>query len=281
MPAAAAVAVAAWATAAGASVATVTLVGAITSAAVTGAIVGGVLGAVTSVISGGNILEGTLKGALIGGVVGGVAGGIGHLVAGTTAVAGAGVAPAGSQIAGGTVHGSIASGEAALTAANISTGAGAFVPPSSGLLESGVPPVPTGTPVAATPVVPPVSPTAPLSAEAQIAKIMAQSKLDVAAANAAALKNQMIMGGVQGLATSAGTVLAGKDKAESDKELADALAAREEAKKAGNLAGDYQPLFREYTLPPDWITSTESLYDKYSIKRTPTAKRGLLAGGMA
>jgi len=271
MPAAAAVAVAAWATAAGASVATVTLVGAITSAAVTGAIVGGVLGAVTSVISGGNILEGTLKGALIGGVVGGVAGGIGHLVAGTTAVAGAGVAPAGSQIAGGTVHGSIASGEAALTAANISAGAGAFVPPSSGLLESGVPPVPTGTPVAATPVVPPVSPTAPvepLSSAAQVAKIMERSRMD-----------QIIAGGVQGLATSAGTVLAGKDKAESDKELADALAAREDAKKAGNLAGDYQPLFREYTLPENWIRSTESLYDKYSIKRTP--KRGLLAGGVA
>ena len=268
MPATAAVAVAAWATAAGASVATAALVGAITSAAVTGAIVGGVLGAVTAVVSGGDILEGTLKGALIGGVIGGVTGGIGHLVAGTTTAAAAGAGELGAE---GFVP---VAREMGTVGAEVSAGTG-------GLLEGGAVP---GAPVPVTPggaasVVPQVSPTAPLSAEAQIAKIMAQSKLDVAAANNAALKNQMIMGGVQGLATSAGTVLAGKDKAESDKELADALAAREDAKKAGNLAGDYQALLREYTLPESWITSTENLYDKYRIKSTP--KRGLLAGGMA
>jgi len=268
MPATAAVAVAAWATAAGASVATAALVGAITSAAVTGAIVGGVLGAVTAVVSGGDILEGTLKGALIGGVIGGVTGGIGHLVAGTTTAAAAGAGELGAE---GFVP---VAGEMGTVGAEVSSGTG-------GLLEAGTPSVvPTGTPAGgAASVVPKVSPTAPLSSEAQIAKIMAQSKLDVAAANAAALKNQIYAGVGTGLATSAGTVLAGKDKAESDKELLEAQRAQEEAKKAGNLAGDYQPLFREYTLPESWIRSTESLYDKYSIKSTP--KRGLLAGGMA
>ena len=275
MPVAAGAVVAAWVTAAGATAATAAFVGAVTTAAVTGAIVGGVLGATTALISGGNILEGTLKGALIGGIIGGVSGGIGHLAAGATAVA----APAGSQIAGGTVHGSIASGEAALTAANISAPAG------PGLLGgadfyTGPPVAPTGGSVFAPPVQPvaPVTPsgaaTAPLSADAQMAQIMAQSRLDMATVNAAALKNQMIVGGVQGLATSAGTVLAAKDKAKSDKELLDAQAAREEAKKAGNLVGEYSPLFMKFTLPESWRTSMENPYDKY-------IKRGLLAGGVA
>ena len=282
MPAAAGIVVGNWLLGMGATMAAATTIGAITTAAVTGALIGGTIGAVTAVATGGDIIKGTLKGALIGGVVGGAAS---YLSGAATA---AGKAAQTSWEAG-------QAASAAAETASTSAAVGAELPTSQGLLgtDSFNPPTPisgsdfapsvqAGAPVApggAASVVPQVSPTAPLSAEAQLAKILAQSRLDVAEANKAALWNQTIAGTVQGGATSLGTVLAGKDKAESDKELFEAQTAREDAKKAGNLAGDYQVLFREYTLPPDWIRSTESLYDKYSIKRTP--KRGLLAGGVA
>ena len=273
MPVAVGVAVAAWTGSA--------LAGAIATAAVTGAIVGGVLGATTALISGGNILEGTLKGALIGGIIGGVSGGIGHLAAGTTAVAGG----AGGT-AGGTEASIISSTVNAETGAAINAGAGPGLlggadfytgPPVAPTGGSAI--IPTGTPAggAASPV-PTGVPAAPLSAEVQTAQIMAQSKLDMAAANAAALKNQMIVGGVQGLATSAGTVLAAKDKAKSDKELLEAEAAIDEAKKAGNLIGEYQPFFAKFTLPEGW---TRSMYDKYGLGSAAATKKGLLAGGVA
>ena len=271
MPAAAGIIVGNWLLAAGVGMAAATTIGAITTAAVTGALIGGAIGAVTAVATGGDILKGTLKGAIIGGIVGGAAS---YLTGAATA-------------AGETAQASWEAGQAASAAAEAAVGPmGAELPTSPGLLGTDsfnppapisgsdfAPSVPTGAPVTPVPVVPKGSPTAPvepLSSAAQVAKIMEQSRM-----------NQIYAGGVQGLATSAGTVLAGKDKAESDKELADALAAREDAKKAGNLAGDYQTLFREYTLPENWIRSTESLYDKYSIKRAPAVKRGLLAGGVA
>ena len=271
MPAAAGIIVGNWLLAAGVGMAAATTIGAITTAAVTGALIGGAIGAVTAVATGGDILKGTLKGAIIGGIVGGAAS---YLTGAATA-------------AGETAQASWEAGQAASAAAEAAVGPmGAELPTSPGLLGTDsfnppapisgsdfAPTVPAGTPVApgAASVVPKVSPLPPAeSSAAQVTRIMEESR-----------KGQIYAGIGTGLATSAGTVLAGKDKAESDKELLEAQRAQEEAKKAGNLAGDYQALFREFTLPESWITSTENLYDKYRIKRTPTAKRGLLAGGMA
>lgn len=277
MPAAAGIAVGNWLLGMGATMAAATTIGAITTAAVTGALIGGTIGAVTAVATGGDIIKGTLKGALIGGVVGGAA----SYLSGTATAAGkaaqtsweagqAASAAAEATALTGTPE-VLSGGRGLLYEGTGGLGTEGVIPPPAG--STFAPTVPAGTPVAPAPVVPPVSPTAPvepLSSAAQVAKIMEQSRM-----------NQIYAGVGTGLATSAGTVLAGKDKAESDKELLEAQRAQEEAKKAGNLAGDYQALLREFTLPESWITSTENLYDKYRIKSTPVTKRGLLAGGMA
>ena len=277
MPAAAGIAVGNWLLGMGATMAAATTIGAITTAAVTGALIGGTIGAVTAVATGGDIIKGTLKGALIGGVVGGAAS---YLSGAATA---AGKAAQTSWEAGQAA--SAAAEATALTGTPevLSGGRGLLYEGTGGLGTEGVipppagstfaPTVPAGTPVApgAASVVPKVSPLPPAeSSAAQVTRIMEESR-----------KGQIYAGIGTGLATSAGTVLAGKDKAESDKELLEAQRAQEEAKKAGNLAGDYQALLREFTLPESWITSTENLYDKYRIKSTPVTKRGLLAGGMA
>ena len=270
MPAAVGIVVGNWLLGMGATIAAATTVGAITTAAVTGALIGGTIGAVTAVATGGDIIKGTLKGALIGGVVGGAAS---YLSGAATA---AGKAAQTSWEAG---QAASAAAETATTSAAV----GAELPSTEGLGLLGTdsvnptapisgsdfaPTVPAGTPVApgAASVVPKVSPLPPAeSSAAQVTRIMEESR-----------KGQIYAGIGTGLATSAGTVLAGKDKAESDKELLEAQRAQEEAKKAGNLAGSYQSLFREYTLPESWIKSTENLYDKYKSTKKP-----LLAGGVA
>ncbi|MDI6789394.1 MAG: hypothetical protein QME44_01705 [Thermodesulfobacteriota bacterium] len=230
--------VAAWAlgaaTAAGATVATATVISAVAATVAVGAVTGAVIGAATAVISGGNILKGALKGALIGGITAGVVSGAGILT---------GLAPATSQLASMGVPGYTAG-----------TGAGAGAPPPTAGLKT----ISTAAGADYTPAL--AGSNEMITGQRQIvggAKPAASVPVTPAsAASGMSDATARIYAGIgQGAMEGIGKVGAAKLGAGAAQELEEYKREMERQKIAENQSGEFDARVGNITIPEDWMAN--------------------------